>query len=231
MSVLQWSLMLGLAVLAGLDRTALAQLQLCRPLLCGPVAGLIVGNWQAGLLIGMLLEPVWLLRLPVGATVAPDDTQATLAAVSLHAGSLVSFPLADPVSQALLALLCASLAPLGRCPDILARHCNGRLAQRAQDCLAVGQVHAALRCHGWGAVLFALASLCSFTLLLLLGLLTAWLLGEMLVWLRLVPDGRLATVLLLCGLAALVPQLAVPRGAQLFFGAFAATSLLLALLG
>lgn len=63
------------AVLCGLDRTAVLQLMLSRPIVAGPLTGLVLGSPLTGLQVGMLVELLWLGRLPVGASIPPDDTQ------------------------------------------------------------------------------------------------------------------------------------------------------------
>ena len=55
----------GMAVLLGLDRTAALQIMISRPLVAGPLVGLLLGDALTGLTVGMLLELLWLCRMPV----------------------------------------------------------------------------------------------------------------------------------------------------------------------
>lgn len=58
-----------LAIIGGflsLDATALGQILVSQPLLAGPIIGLILGDIQTGLLVGTLLQLIWIDRLPVG---------------------------------------------------------------------------------------------------------------------------------------------------------------------
>ena len=58
-----------LAILGGflsLDATAVGQTLISQPLLAGPIIGLILGDVQTGLLVGTLLQLIWISRLPVG---------------------------------------------------------------------------------------------------------------------------------------------------------------------
>ena len=73
----------GMAVILGLDRTAALQIMISRPLVAGPLVGLLLGDPASGLTIGMLLELLWLCRLPVGANIPHDDTQVTVGATTL----------------------------------------------------------------------------------------------------------------------------------------------------
>ena len=71
------------AMLTGLDRVALVQVMISRPLVAAPLTGLVLGNPLLGLEVGMLLELLWLGRLPVGAAIPPDDTQVAVGATVL----------------------------------------------------------------------------------------------------------------------------------------------------
>ncbi len=70
----------ALAALVGgvcyLDRTAAFQLMLHRPLVVATAVGAIFGNLAAGAQVGAVLELLYLARLPVGASIPPDDTGA-----------------------------------------------------------------------------------------------------------------------------------------------------------
>lgn len=135
LSAFQWGGLVVLSLICGLDRTALAQTLLCRPVVCGSLCGLIMGNYSAGLLMGALMELLWLMRLPVGATVAPDDTQATIAAVFLFCGFSAEHyaPIPESVLIAVVLLFAAVFAYIGRLIDIGARHMNGRIQRLAQS--------------------------------------------------------------------------------------------------
>jgi len=63
-----------------LDRTAFLQMMLSRPLVAATVAGALAGNWEIGLLIGVMLELCFLSEMPVGTTIPTDDTLLALAA-------------------------------------------------------------------------------------------------------------------------------------------------------
>lgn len=172
LSAIQWGLLVTLALAGGLDRTALAQTLLCRPVVCGGLCGLIMGNYAAGLLMGALMEMLWLMRLPVGATVAPDDTQATIAAVFLFCGfsTKLHAQLPEEVLMVVVLLFAVLFAHLGRLVDIGARHINGRIQHRAQTRLERGSRANSLNYLRWanfaGLVNFALAGFFSQVIIL-----------------------------------------------------------------
>ena len=65
-------LVLILGGLASLDLTEAWQSMWSQPLVSGPLLGWLLGNWQDGLLIGVLLQLLWLWYVPLGIAVFPD---------------------------------------------------------------------------------------------------------------------------------------------------------------
>lgn len=95
------------ALVAGLlewDIYGWGQTMISRPVVAGPVIGLILGDVQTGLLIGGAIEMIYLGVLPIGAAVPPDATTATTVATSLAIlsgfGQEVAVTLAIPVAMA-----------------------------------------------------------------------------------------------------------------------------------
>ncbi len=66
-----------------LDSHAVAQLMLSRPLVCGTLIGLLLGDPVSGLWIGVLLELIWLGKLPIGISIPSDITLPTVTATAL----------------------------------------------------------------------------------------------------------------------------------------------------
>ena len=99
-----WIDILNAAILGGLiflDSAAVAQIMISQPIVCAPLIGWFLGDWQSGLLIGALLELLWIGKLPIGSHVPPEAPisaiTATMVYVFLHqmaAGPLGSFVLA-----------------------------------------------------------------------------------------------------------------------------------------
>lgn len=164
------------SLLVGLDRTAVLQLLICRPIVAAPLTGWILGDFQLGLQAGTLLELLWLGRLPVGATIPPDDTQIAVGgtALALMMGAGAG---AEGLPMLLLCLLVA--LPLGKCGQFferLARQGNGLLLIQAEKELTRQRPAAATRWHLLGLGTFALASLGTYLGIILPGsLLLPWL--------------------------------------------------------
>ena len=75
-------LLLGWGTLVGLDLVSVAQVMIARPIVAGTVAGALLGDWEAGLRVGLLFELFQFDVLPVGAARYPEYGPATVAAVS-----------------------------------------------------------------------------------------------------------------------------------------------------
>ncbi|MBU2483278.1 MAG: PTS sugar transporter subunit IIC [Proteobacteria bacterium] len=68
-----------LSSLLGLDVTAVAQTMVSRPIVAASIAGYLLGDLKTGVLIGAVIELVWIRVIPVGA-VPPDTTVSSLLA-------------------------------------------------------------------------------------------------------------------------------------------------------
>lgn len=218
------------AVLVGLDRTAALQLMISRPLVAAPLTGWLLGDALAGLLIGALVELLWLGRLPVGAAIPPDDTQVAIGAtvLTLTLGPQLA------LSEFPLALLCTLVAiPLGKVGqrfDRLARQRNGQLLICAEAAVMTGNFQRIPRQHLLGLGHFALASFATYLTIVLCGWGLLWLLAPTLVG----PVGDVGNwlwlVFPLVGTAALLSSINVGRALTLFAAAFTGAFLMLWLL-
>lgn len=72
------------AFFCGIDKYDVA-LNIHRPLITGPVVGLIMGDLQLGLITGATLELAWLGLVPNAGAQPPDVTMGTIAAVAFAA--------------------------------------------------------------------------------------------------------------------------------------------------
>jgi PTS system mannose-specific IIC component len=124
-----------------LDRTAACQLMLHRPLVVATVMGGIFGNFTAGAQIGVVLELIYLVHLPVGASLPPDDTGAAIfagsAAAIVSSGSFL-----DSGNLTALILLSVLFAELGKAVDAVVRKVNGRIARITRDSVDRGDLKA-----------------------------------------------------------------------------------------
>ncbi len=64
-----------------LDTLVFGQFMLHRPIVVGPLVGVLLGIPQYGLLIGCILELVYLSSIPVGVKVPPDATTSVVCAI------------------------------------------------------------------------------------------------------------------------------------------------------
>lgn len=221
----------AVAVVAGLDRTAILQGMVCRPLVAAPLTGWLLGQPLVGLEVGALLELLWLSRLPVGASVPHDDTQVAVGATVLALGMGAQLGQAGHAFTLLSLLLALPLGKVGQQFDRLARERNYRLVVRATAALAAGDLERAERSHLGGLFNFAAASLLGYLTVVGVGALAlTWTAPLLLVataaageWLRL--------VLVLVGGAALINTLNLRRSLVLFTVAFVGALLLFWLVG
>ncbi|HEX9894703.1 MAG TPA: PTS sugar transporter subunit IIC [Gemmatimonadales bacterium] len=127
--------LLGLLVwgtIAGVDLVSFPQAMLGRPLVAATVTGLLLGDVELGLRVGILLECFALDVLPVGASRYPDYGPAAVSAV--FAAQLL--PAQEMIGGAvLLGLIVAVIGGKGM---ELQRRFNGRMANRAATAVGGG---------------------------------------------------------------------------------------------
>lgn len=111
----------ALAGLLALDSVALMISTFSRPLVAGPLAGALLGDWQAGLAAGALLELLSLSTLPVGSLVPPDVTLAAVFAAAMAVWG-VRWGLAPEAAGSLGVLFSGPVALLGARAEIWQRH-------------------------------------------------------------------------------------------------------------
>lgn len=132
-------------VIVGVDLVSAPQAMLARPLVAGTVAGWILGDVEAGLRIGVVLEFFALDALPIGAARYPDFGPATVAAVALTAGAPWELSLGVSVTLGL------ALAVLGGWSMQWLRHANARALQRRAAALSAGE-QSAIRLLQYGGL-------------------------------------------------------------------------------
>ncbi len=159
----------GVSAVVGLDRTALMQFMVSRPIVAAPLTGLFLGSPGTGLAVGALLELLWLGRLPMGAAIPPDDTQIAVASTLLACMLGTS---ASTQSQGLILLSLLVAIPLGKIGVIFdqwARRRNLRLSAKVTAALESGEISAVERAHLCGLVHFGFASLATFFFIVICG--------------------------------------------------------------
>lgn len=132
--------------LVGLDLVSVPQAMISRPIVAGVVTGLLAGDVEAGVRIGVLFELFALDVFPAGAVRYPDYGPATIAAVALGVGT--PWELGLGVSAALGLVL----AVLGGWSLQVVRRWNARAIQRQSAALAAGE-SSAIRRLQYGGIL------------------------------------------------------------------------------
>lgn len=165
-TTLAW--LLGWGTLVGIDLVSVPQMMIARPLVAGTVAGLIVGDVELGLRVGLVLELFQFDILPVGAVRYPEYGPATIAAVVLGHG--IGAPPPAPVGVSVGVGLFLALG--GGWSLHLLRLTNDRAVRRLGAALEAGDAKALARLHAAGLLRDGLRAF----VITATGLAVAWLL-------------------------------------------------------
>ncbi len=223
------SLTLGalISLICGLDRVAMLQIMISRPIVAAPLTALVLGEPLVGLQIGVMVELLWLARLPVGAAVPPDDTQVAIASTVLA----IILGRALNVSGMELLLLCLLIAiPLGKVGqyfDSYARQYNVRLARQVDAALDRGSLLVAELQHLRGLTSFSLAALSTYSIILFGGLLVIPLLWPLVQQPLSYSSAWNQLALPLVGIAVILGTINVSRAITLFSASFCMAFLLM----
>jgi PTS system mannose-specific IIC component len=217
----------GVAVLAGLDRTAAFQVMISRPIVAAPLTGWLLGAPLVGLQVGVLVELLWLGRLPIGAAIPPDDTQVAVASTFLAISLGPLLHLSGLPFTVLCTLIAMPLGTIGQVFDRLARHWNGKLLKMTAVSLERGEVEGVERYHLWGLGHFALASLAAFSVIAGIGALILYFLAPLVMGPVASSTPVLYILFPLVGVSALLGMVHLRRSIPLFGVSFAAVLLLL----
>lgn len=215
------------AMLTGLDRVALVQVMISRPLVAAPLTGLVLGNPLLGLEVGMLLELLWLGRLPVGAAIPPDDTQVAVGATVLAFSMGQMLDLGGMPMVILAVLVAIPLGKFGQIFDRLARNVNDRLAVAGLKALSSGDTRGLERRHLMGLISFAVSSLATACVIVLIGSVVLFYTAPQLIGAVRDTGLSLQYSLIIVGAASLLGTINVNRSISLFCAAFSGTLLVL----
>jgi mannose/fructose/N-acetylgalactosamine-specific phosphotransferase system component IIC len=153
-----------LGALLGLDVVSFPQAMIARPIVSSTVAGAFIGQSEAGLLIGVVLELIALDTLPFGASRYPEWGSAGVVGGALFAAQPSGMPGALPASV-LAALLTASIS--GSSMVVLRRMIAARL-ERTRDDIEEGSTSSLLSLHLSGMTLDLLRGAIVTTLAMLI---------------------------------------------------------------
>jgi PTS system mannose-specific IIC component len=149
-----WLNSLEVALLGGvicLDRVFL-QAMISRPIVAGPMIGVVLSEPLTGLMVGAFIELLWIDRLPMGTYIPPNDSVAAVLATAgaILAGRELGSPPRELIALAILIFLPAGL--LARQVDVWIIKTNDRLSQRATECARLGDIKGLAREHRYGLV-------------------------------------------------------------------------------
>ncbi|MDD5712882.1 MAG: PTS sugar transporter subunit IIC [Smithellaceae bacterium] len=118
----------------------LVQTMVSRPIVTAPLIGLLLGDPYSGLVIGALLELLWVDLIPMGGYVPPNDTLVAVLAV----GVALTVPLEGRHTTAEInaasLLLCVPFGYLGKRMDCLLIQRNERTAGEAFAYAVEGEI-------------------------------------------------------------------------------------------
>ena len=113
-----------------LDTTAVLQIMISRPIVACSVAGLILGNFPLGFLMGLLQELLYISELPVGAAKFAESNVGSTAAATIAILVAERYPNHMYIAMALAFLLTVPISSLGGRFVLLMRDINGRIYER-----------------------------------------------------------------------------------------------------
>lgn len=139
----------ALAAAAGgllcVERKALGQLMLARPLVVAPIVAAILGDAHTGLAVGIPLELYFLGSASYGATTPDHESLAALFAAALAAAAAPTAAPAPASALAVAVFLALPFAAIGRRVEGALERRNELYVARAEDFLALGKLALATR--------------------------------------------------------------------------------------
>ncbi|PKN01948.1 MAG: hypothetical protein CVU77_03155 [Elusimicrobia bacterium HGW-Elusimicrobia-1] len=127
-----------------MDAVVFGQFGFSRPIVCGPVAGFLVGDPVMGLRVGVILELIWINTIPIGTTLVPDVAVASLLSV-FWSSALVRCGAPEGVAVVLSMGLALPVSMIFRKLDLRQRARMSRFNARLQTQLENGDFSAPAR--------------------------------------------------------------------------------------
>jgi mannose/fructose/N-acetylgalactosamine-specific phosphotransferase system component IIC len=143
--------------LVALERRAFLQAMFSRPLVAATGMGLLLGELQTGLYLGMVLELFYLGAASLGAALPENDTLAATGTTA--AASLMAYQTGGggtPALWSLALLLFAGLGVAGRSMDHILERYASRLSLRSVELAEQGELDRAVRLNLRGIWPYAL---------------------------------------------------------------------------
>lgn len=217
----------AVALVCGLDRTAILQVMISRPIVAAPLVAWLIGEPLVGLQVGMMVELLWLARLPVGAAIPPDDTQVAIASsvLAVNLGHALGAP--GPEMVMLCLLVAIPLGKVGQYFDHFSRQCNVWLLSRTETYLDEGRLFRAELQHLRGICNFSLAALGTYAVIVVGGFFLVPILWPLVHQALQHSSSWLQLALPLVGVAVVLGTINVSRALTLFCASFGMAFLLL----
>ncbi|WP_321369935.1 PTS sugar transporter subunit IIC [uncultured Desulfuromusa sp.] len=224
-----FSLSIGalVSLICGLDRVAILQVMISRPIVAAPLTAFFLGEPLVGLQIGVMVELLWLARLPVGAAVPPDDTQVAISTSVLAIIMGKTLNTSEPELILLCLLIAIPLGKVGQYFDHYARQYNVQLTKKVDSALGRGALLGAELQHLRGLGSFSLAAIGTYTIILLGGLLAIPFLWPLLHQPLSFSSDWIQLALPLVGVAVILGTINVSRALTLFCASFCMAFLLM----
>jgi PTS system mannose-specific IIC component len=182
-----------LGAIAGLDVVSFPQAMISRPIVAGTLAGFLLGQSGAGLLLGATLELIALETLPVGASKYPEWGSASVVGGALFAVQ----PAATTGALAVAVLGALATASIGGWSMYVIRRFNGTIARRWIPTLGLGSGRAVIAIQSAGlAADFARAAVLTLIAIVTLQPIASAILG---VWSL---DGRVSRAIVVAAAGA-----------------------------
>ncbi len=134
-----------------LDRVFI-QAMVSRPIVAGPLVGLILNDPYTGLVAGAFIELFWIDQLPIGGHLPPNDT---IVSVLVAASAIEASRMLGAMPRGLIAMAVLIAVPMGlaaRPMEHWFARVNGTLAKKAVEDACRGDARSISRGH-WSAVL------------------------------------------------------------------------------
>lgn len=161
-----------------LDSTATWQFMISQPIVAAPLTGLFLGNifgeaavgLKLGLMVGTILQLIWIEQLPLGMNVPPDAALASVLSVALGfiAGRSYETYAEREVCYTVALLFSVAMGLLGRSLDMFVRRLNTNIDNWVSQKVEDNQLWAV-------AVGHTLGGFCTFTKAFIFCFLIVWL--------------------------------------------------------
>jgi len=128
-----------------------------RPIVAGPLIGFLLGDLETGLIIGVLLELIWINVISVGAAIPPDATIVAIACTALIILSERTLGMDSNLQKSYRMLVLALTMPLGevfRLMDVKQRKLNAHFVHYLEREICRGNFEAIKKVNYLSTLLF-----------------------------------------------------------------------------